>query len=136
MNCFRNTLDNLKPFRTISYGLTWTDVERGCTYCEMDSTVADLRDSPLIRLMSDCLLRISEAAAVNVGDLKDKTLIVRSSKTDQEGIGEVLYVTSDTRRVINRYREKAGIEAGPDSRDSDSSEGALFRRVVRSDHIQ
>lgn len=75
--------------------------------------------------MSDCLLRISEAVAVNVGDLKDKTLIVRSSKTDQEGIGSALYVTSDTRRIINRYRKKAGIEGG-----------ALFRRVVRGDHIQ
>ena len=40
----------------------------------------------MIRLMSDCLLRISEVVAVNCGDLKDKTLIVRSSKTDQEGI--------------------------------------------------
>ena len=84
-----------------------------------------LRDSALIRLMSDCLLRVSEAVAVNVEDVKDKTLIVRSSKTDQEGVGETLYVTSDTRRIINRYRAKAGIEGG-----------ALFRRVVRGDHVQ
>ena len=62
----------------------------------------------MIRLMSDCLLRIDEAVAVNVGDLKDKTLIVHSSKTDPEGIGEALYVTSDTRRIIKRYRKKGG----------------------------
>ena len=91
----------------------------------MDGSVAGLRDSALIRLMSDCLLRVSEAVAVNVEDVKDKTLIVRSSKTDQEGVGETLYVTSDTRRVINRYITKAGIEGG-----------ALFRRVVRGDHVQ
>ena len=106
-------------------GLTWADVERVCAFAEMDGSVAGLRDSALIRLMSDCLLRVSEAVAVNVEDVKDKTLIVRSSKTDQEGVGETLYVTSDTRRIINRYIAKAGIEGG-----------ALFRRVVRGDHVQ
>ena len=106
-------------------GLNWSDVERVCAFAEMDKTIAGLRDSALIRLMSDCLLRVSEAVAVNCGDLKDKTLLVRSSKTDQEGVGESLYVTSDTRRIINRYRNKAGIERG-----------ALFRQVRRGDHIQ
>ena len=106
-------------------GLNWSDVERVCAFAEMDSSVAGLRDSALIRLMSDCLLRVSEAVAVNVGDLKDKTLIVRSSKTDQEGIGEALYVTADTRRIIKQYREKTGI-----------TQGALFRSVRRGDHIQ
>ena len=106
-------------------GLTWADVERVCAFAEMDKSIAGLRDSALIRLMSDCLLRVSEAVAVDVEDLKDKTLIVKSSKTDQEGVGETLYVTSDTRRVINRYRAKAGIEGG-----------ALFRSVRRGDHVQ
>ena len=106
-------------------GLTWVDVERVCAFAEMDGSVAGLRDSALIRLMSDCLLRVSEAVAVDVEDLKDKTLIVKSSKTDQEGVGETLYVTSDTRRVINRYIAKAGIEGG-----------ALFRSVRRGDHVQ
>ena len=106
-------------------GLTWADVERVCAFAEMDKSIAGLRDSALIRLMSDCLLRVSEAVAVDVEDLKDKTLIVRSSKTDQEGVGETLYVTSDTRRVINRYIAKAGIEGG-----------ALFRSVKRGDHVQ
>ena len=106
-------------------GLNWSDVERVCAFAEMDGRVAGLRDSALIRLMSDCLLRVSEAVAVNIEDLKDKTLLVRSSKTDQEGIGETLYVTSDTRRIINSYRERAGIQRG-----------ALFRQVRRGDHIQ
>ena len=106
-------------------GLNWSDVERVCAFCEMDNSIAGLRDSALIRLMSDCLLRVSEAVAVNCGDLKDKTLLVRSSKTDQEGIGETLYVTSDTRRIIKRYCERAGI-----------TQGALFRSVRRGDHIQ
>lgn len=62
---------------------------------------------------------------VNCGDLKDKTLLVRSSKTDQEGLGETLYVCSQTRRLVNRYKKKAGIERG-----------ALFRKVRRGDNIQ
>ena len=83
----------------------WTEVERVCAYAEAEKTIAGLRDSAMIRLMSDCLLRVDEAVAVNVGDLKDKTLIVHTSKTDPEGIGEALW---DTRRIIKRYRKKGG----------------------------
>ena len=46
--------------------------------------------------MFDCLLRISEVVAVNVADLKEKTLTLRSSKSDQEGTGESLYVCDAT----------------------------------------
>ena len=106
-------------------GLTWSDVERVCAFAEMDKSIAGLRDSALIRLMSDCLLRVSEVVAVNLDDLKGKTLLVRSSKTDQEGLGEQLYITSDTRRIVRRYCERAGIDSG-----------ALFRSVKRGDHIQ
>ena len=86
-------------------GLIWQDVERVCVYAETEGTVAGLRDAAMIRLMSDCLLRISEVVTVNVGDLKEKTLTLRSSKTDQEGTGESLYVCDATRNVLDRYRE-------------------------------
>ncbi len=79
----------------------------------------------MIRLMSDCLLRVSEVVAVNCGHFKQNTLVVQRSKTDQEGSGVALYVTSDTRKVISRYQEKSGI-----------TRGALFRPVRRGDHIQ
>ena len=59
----------------------------------------------MIRLMSDCLLRVSEVVAVNCGHFKQNTLVVERSKTDQQGSGVALYVTSDTRKVIHRYRE-------------------------------
>ena len=52
-------------------GLIWQDVERVCIYAETEGTLIGLRDSVMIRLMSDCLLRISEVVAVNIGDLKD-----------------------------------------------------------------
>ncbi|MYF98876.1 tyrosine-type recombinase/integrase [Candidatus Poribacteria bacterium] len=106
-------------------GLVWSDVERVCAFAESDGSVAGLRDSAMIRLMSDCLLRVSEVVAVNCGHFKQNTLLVERSKTDQEGSGVALYVTSDTRKVIRRYREKSGI-----------TRGALFRPVRRGDHIQ
>lgn len=101
------------------------DVERVCAFCEADKTIAGLRDSAMIRLMSDCLLRISEVVAVNVGDVQRSTLLIKLSKTDQEGRGESLYICERSRQVIKRYREKANI-----------SRGALFRQIRRGDHPQ
>ena len=106
-------------------GLIWQEVERICIIAETEGTLAGLRDAAMIRLMSDCLLRISEVIAVNIGDLKKTTLTVRSSKTDQESIGESLYVCDATRNVLNQYRERADITCG-----------ALFRHIRRGDHIQ
>ena len=105
-------------------GIVWSDVDRVVAFCEADKTIAGLRDAVLISLMSDCLLRVGEAVAVNCGDFKKNTLLVRASKTDQQGIGESLYVCERTRRLIKQYLTKAGIHRG-----------ALFRRMRRGDHI-
>ena len=91
----------------------------------MENTLASLRDAAMIRLMSDCLLRVSEVVAVNVADLKEKTLTLRSSKSDQEGTGESLYVCHATRDVLDRYSVRAGI-----------TDGAMFRHIRRGDNIQ
>ena len=106
-------------------GLIWQDVERVCIYAETEGTLIGLRDSAMIRLMSDCLLRISEVVAVNVGDFKGSTLTLRSSKTDQEGAGETLYVCDNTRELLKQYREQAEI-----------SRGAVFRHIRRGGHVQ
>ena len=106
-------------------GLIWQDVERVCIYAETEGTLIGLRDSAMIRLMSDCLLRISEVVAVNVGDFKGSTLTLRSSKTDQEGAGETLYVCEKTRELLKQYRERAEI-----------GRGAVFRHIRRGGHVQ
>ena len=106
-------------------GLIWQDVERVCLLAEMENTLAGLRDAAMIRLMSDCLLRISEVVAVDVADLGGNTLTVRISKTDQESIGESLYVCEKTRHLLKRYTEQADIDSG-----------AVFRRIRFGDHIQ
>ena len=54
-------------------GLIWQDVERVCIYAEIEGTLTGLRDTTMIRLMSDYLLRISEVVAVNVGVLKKQS---------------------------------------------------------------
>jgi len=105
-------------------GLDWQAVERVCAFAESEKTLAGLRDSAMIRLMSDCLLRISEVVSVNVADFEKKTLLVRQSKTDQEGAETALYVTADTRRVVKRYLKKAEI-----------TEDAVFRRIRRGGHV-
>ena len=90
-------------------GLSWSDVDFVCRFAEQEQSVKGYRDSALIRLMSDCLLRISEAVAVNVEDLQGNALVVHSSKTDQEGKGEALYVGDRTREMIRLYCDKASI---------------------------
>ena len=106
-------------------GLIWQDVERVCLLAEMENSLTGLRDAAMIRLMSDCLLRISEVVAVDVADLEGNTLTLRFSKTDQEGVGESLYVCENTRQLLKRYTEQASIDSG-----------AVFRRIRFGGHIQ
>lgn len=107
-------------------GITWGKVEQICALAEAEKTVAGLRDSALIRLMSDCLLRISEAVAVDVADV-GSALRVHRSKTNPgtAGIPDVtLYIGAPTQEVIKRYCEAGNI-----------AEGALFRWIRRGDNM-
>ena len=103
-------------------GLAWADVDVITRLSALDGTARGLRDAVLVRLMSDCLLRISEA--VDVEDLSDSTLVVHRSKTDQTGEGVVLFVGKETMDLIRRYQAVAEV-----------SSGALFRRIRRGDTV-
>ena len=86
-------------------------------------SLAGLRDAALIALMSDCLLRVSEAVALDLDAItfeSDGTgrLSIRHSKTDQEGQGATLFVGAPTISRIRAWVAGAAIESGP-----------LFRRV-------
>ena len=105
-------------------GLTWDDVERVCAAAESSDTAAGTRDAAMISLMSDCLLRISEAVAVDVEDVKAEGLLVYGKRTSEEDQGEILYICESTRRLIERYRRRAGIASG-----------ALFRRIRFQNHV-
>lgn len=103
-------------------GISWEQSDRMAELAEGADTTAGLRDALLIRIMSDCLLRVAEAAALTVADITFETdwlaVVVRRSKTDQEGRGAVLYAGSETARVAQKWLEAAGIAGGP-----------LFRQV-------
>ena len=101
------------------YGLTWREVEKICTIQEADGTLRGIRNSAVIRIMSDAMLRVTEAAEILIDDLEDNMLRVRFSKTDQEGAGEYLYLCVETRQIIQQYLERSGL-----------TEGYLFRRMV------
>ena len=105
-------------------GLTWDDVERMCAAAESADTAAGLRDAAMISLMSDCLLRISEAVAVDVRDVNSEGLRFRRRGNDPAPRDEVLYICESTRRLIARYRQRAGVDSG-----------ALFRRIRFQNHV-
>ena len=108
-------------------GLRRMDVKKICWKAAEDGDVIALRDSAILQLMSDCLLRISELSAVNVDDVKDTpdgegTLYIKESKTDQLAEGTHLFISKKTMSSIKAYCEAAGI-----------NEGALFRGAWRKD---
>ena len=111
--------ENRQRDRSRADGLTWAEVERVCTVAESSETVAGLRDAAMISLMSDCLLRISEAVAVDVEDIGEAGLQIH--RTEQS---DVLYICEWTRRLIERYRRESGIASG-----------ALFRRIRFQNHV-
>ena len=88
-------------------------------------TVGGLRDALLLRIMSDGMLRVGEAEALTVADIIFETdwlgVVVRRSKTDQEGRGEVAYGGPETARLARGWLQTAGIV-----------DGALFRRVNKA----
>lgn len=104
-------------------GLTREGMFQVVGKAEAPGSLAGLRDSAMIRLMSDCLLRISEVVAVNLEDI-ETTLTIRSSKTDQEGKGEALFIGEPTLKAITYYCEAGEIQSG-----------ALFRRIRRGQNI-
>lgn len=104
--------------------LDWEAVEVVCEKAEHEGTLQGLRDSALIRLMSDGLLRISEACDVDVEHIHGDALFIPVSKTDPLAKGTHLYIGDATLHAIDSYTMNAAIY-----------EGALFRRVRWYNHI-
>lgn len=108
-------------------GLCRRDVDR-----MLDATPADLvglRDRALLATAYDSLLRRAELVALDVDDLEADDdgagrVMVRRSKTDQDGRGSFRFVAGDTLAAVRAWLNAAGIEAGP-----------LFRGVRRSGRV-
>ena len=100
--------------------LTWEQVERICGVQEVDGTLQGLRNSAIIRVMSDGMLRASEVTELKVSDLEGKGLTIRFSKTDPEGQGSHVHLCVETRRILKKWLERAEI-----------TEGYVFRYITK-----
>ena len=104
-------------------GLTWPLRERLLE--SAGERLIDVRNRALLAVAYDAMLRRSELSALQVSDLLEEipghaTLLVRRSKTDAEGLGEIVYLARDTVRLVRAWLSGAGI-----------SGGRLFRSVDR-----
>lgn len=109
-------------------GIKWKESDRMADLAEGCGNAPGLRDALLIRIMSDGLLRVSEAEALDVADIvfeEDRLLVtIRRSKTDQDGKGAVFCGGPDTARLVRRWLDAAGIGEGP-----------LFRPVNKAGRV-
>ena len=98
-------------------GVRWEQADAAAAVAgSSGGSVRGLRDAALLAVMSDGLLRVSEAAALEVADLEGEganTLTIRRSKTDQEGEGAVQYIGEPTVARVRAWLEAAGIAGGP-----------------------
>ena len=109
-------------------GLSRDQVGVMANAAQRTDTTSGARDAALLLVMSDALLRIGEAVAIDCEHISTEAdgsgrLRIPSSKTDQEGQGAVQYLHPTTLKAVERLKELAGYTAGP-----------LFRRVLKGDH--
>ena len=110
-------------------GLTWGEVERMCGLAEGDGDPRGKRDAAILGVAADGLMRVSEVSGLNAGDvsfLADGTAeaVIRRSKTDQYGRGEVAHVDAVAAERLRRWMEAADVGHGP-----------LFRPVDRRGRV-
>lgn len=110
----------------------WRNADRMAACAEARGTVDGLRDAALIAMASDAMLRVSEISALDVDDVSlpcdgrdHAEVMVRRSKTDQEGVGDVLYCGPSTAERLARWLKEGAIDSGP-----------LFRCVRRNGTVQ
>ena len=108
-------------------GLTWPLRQR-LLEAAGDRPIDD-RNRALLAVAYDAMLRRTELVSLQVPDLLeelqgDGSLLVRRSKTDGEGRGEVVWVAPDTVRLVYAWLDRAGI-----------ADGRLFRSVAKGGRI-
>ena len=108
-------------------GVRWEQADRAAAMAEQPGDAAGLRDAAIVAVASDALLRVSEMAALDVSDvnLAEQTVLIRHSKTDQEGKGEVQFLGQPTTARIQAWLRASGL-----------TDGALFRAVSKSGRVQ
>ena len=118
--------------------LTIDEVRRLCDAC--DNTLAGQRDRALLLVGFAGALRRSELVGVDVDDVEWTStgivLLLRRSKTDKEGRGAEISITTGTReatcpvRALKQWIKAAGIRSGTLFRKIHSSGSVLKRRMT------
>jgi site-specific recombinase XerD len=106
-------------------------VERMLAHC--DGSLSGLRDRALIALGFAGAFRRSELVALEVSDLEATAdgvrVLIRRSKTDQEGEGQTIAIPRGCRiepvKAIEMWLAASGITAGP-----------IFRQIHRGGHLR
>ena len=110
-----------------AHGVTWPLRER--LLAAAGDRPIDLRNRALLAVAYDGMLRRAELTSLEVADFLEElrgnaTLLVRRSKTDGEGRGELLYLACDTAGMVRAWLECSGI-----------SGGRLFRSVAKGSQL-
>ena len=85
-------------------GIDWNAVEDLCDHIASEKSMSSYRDIALIRVMSDCLLRVSEVIKIDVDDIRGLTL----------KFGDIrLNIGEKTKKAIDQYKKVADIKDGP-----------------------
>ena len=108
-------------------GLTWPLRQR--LMAAAGDRPIDDRNRALLAVAYDALLRRAELVSLQVPDLLEEvrgegSLLVRRSKTDCEGMGEIVWIGRDTVRLVGTWLDRAGI-----------SDGMLFRSVDKGGRV-
>jgi len=108
-------------------GLTWPLRNRLLDMA--GERLIDDRNRALLAVAYDGMLRRSELSALQVPDLLEEmdggaTLLVRRSKTDQEGEGEIVWIAPDSLALVCVWLERSGV-----------ADGSLFRSVGKGGRI-
>ena len=104
---------------------------------EREAIIRGAFDIALIGMMRDALLRIGEASKVRWSDLERQVdgagvLTIRKSKTDQEGKGQVLFVTENSMVALDAWRSinlSLGVVLSADDRIFPLCEESLRQRI-------
>ena len=105
-------------------GISWEQADRVAAMAEHSGGLPGLRDAAIIAVASDALLRVSEISALYVDDvgLEEQTVLIWSSKTDQEGA--VQFLGEPTVARVRAWLLGSGLTQGP-----------LFRAVLKGNPV-
>lgn len=89
-----------------------------------------LRNAVLVAVAYDTMLRRAELVSLRIEDLAaaedgSGTVLVRSSKGDQEGIGAIKYLVPNTMGHVSAWLAAAGLAGAP------LAIGPLFRPMIK-----